>query len=136
LSDAVLMHSKRISSGQKKVEIIPIIISKRLFSGRLVLLFVVDVACGRMMSHFDGRFCGTRTQEGGWVGLGWVGSREGVGWVVSDLQEAATILAQDLGSSISTSDSGSLPPALLLYPVSESLHSLSKLHSDADLSLS
>jgi len=76
LSDAVLMHSKRISSGQKKVKIIPIIISKRLFSGRLVLLFVVDVACGRMMSHFggilisvDGRFCGTRTQEGGWVGL-------------------------------------------------------------------
>jgi len=76
LSDAVLMHSKRISSGQKKVKIIPIIISKRLFSGRLVLLFVVDVACGRKMSHFDGilisvdgRFCGTRTQEGGWVGL-------------------------------------------------------------------
>ena len=31
-------------------------------------------------------------------GLGWVGSREGVGWVVSDVQEAATILAQDLGS--------------------------------------
>jgi len=30
--------------------------------------------------------------------LGWVGSREGVGWVVSDVQEAATILAQDLGS--------------------------------------
>jgi len=104
---------------------------------------VVDVACGRIMSHFggilisvDGRFFGTCTQEGGWVGLGWVGSREGVGWVVSDVQEAATILAQDLGSSISTSDSGSLPPALLLYPVSESLHSLSKLHSDADLSLS
>ena len=36
-------------------------------------------------------------------------------------------------TSISTSDSVSLPPALLLYPVSESLHSLSKLHSDADL---
>ena len=75
LSDAVLMHSKRISSGQKKVEIIPIIISKRLFSGRLVFLFVVDVACGRIMSHFggilisvDGRFFGTRTQERGWVG--------------------------------------------------------------------
>ena len=85
MSDAVLMHSKRISSGQKKVEIIPIIISKRLFSGRLVFLFVVDVACGRIMSHFggilisvDGRFFGTRTQERGWVGLG---GRQGRGWV-------------------------------------------------------
>ena len=85
LSDAVLMHSKRISSGQKKVEIIPIIISKRLFSRRLVLLFVVDVACGRIMSHFggilisvDGRFFGTRTQERGWVGLGGL---QGRGWV-------------------------------------------------------
>ena len=63
---------------------------------------MVDVACGRKMSHFDGilisvdgRFCGTRTQEGGWVGLA---PGKGVGWVVSDVQEAATILAQDLGS--------------------------------------
>lgn len=42
------------------------------------------------------------------VGVGWVGV-VGVG---DGVQEAATILAQDLGSSISTSDSVSLPPAL------------------------
>ena len=41
-------------------------------------------------------FVGLALRRG--VGLGWVGSREGVGWVVSDVQEAATILAQDLGS--------------------------------------
>lgn len=41
------------------------------------------------------------------VGVGWVGVGVGDG-----VQEAATILAQDLGSSISTSDSVSLPPAL------------------------
>jgi hypothetical protein len=43
------------------------------------------------------------------VGVGWVVGVVGVG---DGVQEAATILAQDLGSSISTSDSVSLPPAL------------------------
>lgn len=50
---------------------------------------------------------------GGCVGLGFgLGGLE-LGLGLGDaVQEAATILAQDLGSSISTSDSVSLPPAL------------------------
>jgi hypothetical protein len=62
----------------------------------------------------DGRFTGTRT---GWLvvalGLGLGLGVGGLELVLGDaVQEAATILAQDLGSSISTSDSVSLPPAL------------------------
>ena len=76
LSDAVLMHSKRISSGQKKKLKLSLLLFRRdYFPEGWFFFFVVDVACGRMMSHFggilisvDGRFCGTRTQEGGWVG--------------------------------------------------------------------